>query len=167
MSQELKIKKNGFTLIELLIVVAIISILAALLMANFIAVRQRARDAQRKADLRQMQSAAEMYRSDYGSYPTAIPNCSPSNCSQQGCSPPSLMDASCTKQTYMARVPQDPAGSGYWNGGYYWYTSNGSTYTLGACLENTNDGDPHDTTTNPDLNEGNCPTKFYFVLTNP
>ena len=56
--------KKGFTLVELLIVVAIIGILSTLLMANFIGVRQRARDAQRKADLRQIQSALELYRSD-------------------------------------------------------------------------------------------------------
>ena len=67
-----KVIKNikGFTLVELLIVIAIIGVLSALLMANFIGVRQRARDAQRKSDLRQMQSALELYRSDLGLYPT-------------------------------------------------------------------------------------------------
>lgn len=67
--------KKGFTLIELLIVIAIIGVLATLLMVNFIGVRQRARDAQRKSDLRQIQSALEIYRSDQGSYPASIINC--------------------------------------------------------------------------------------------
>src|SRR5690348_7093470 len=63
--------QKGFTLVELLIVIAIIGILSTLLMTNFIGVRQRARDAQRKADVRQIQSALELYRADNGSYPAA------------------------------------------------------------------------------------------------
>ncbi|MBI2195693.1 MAG: type II secretion system protein [Candidatus Levybacteria bacterium] len=68
-------REKGFTLVELLIVIAIIGVLTTLLMANFIGVRQRARDAQRKSDLRQIQSALELYRSDQGSYPQILPNC--------------------------------------------------------------------------------------------
>lgn len=55
---------KGFTLIELLVVLVIIASLATLLTANFVGVRQRGRDAQRKSDLRQIQSAFELYRAD-------------------------------------------------------------------------------------------------------
>src|SRR3990167_9066467 len=60
--------EKGFTLVELLIVIAIVGILSALLMVNFVGVRQRGRDAQRKSDMRQMQSAFELFRSDNGRY---------------------------------------------------------------------------------------------------
>src|SRR5688572_19520071 len=74
MNYELRIKKwqRGFTLIELLVVVAVIGVLSSLLMANFVGIRQRARDGQRKSDLRQIQSALELYRSDNGFYPTNL-----------------------------------------------------------------------------------------------
>lgn len=119
--------QKGFTLVELLIVIAIIGVLAALLMSNFIGVRQRARDAQRKSDLKQVQSALELYRSDLGLYPTTnnFPSCDSS-----------LPVAGTT--IYMQKIPCDPS-SGYNNGGNYSYTSDGSSYSLSACSENSSD----------------------------
>src|SRR5579872_5421721 len=67
-------KNKGFTLIELLIVLAIIGVLTGLLLANFIGVRERARDAQRKSDVKQIQTALELYRQDNGTYPIADVN---------------------------------------------------------------------------------------------
>lgn len=66
---------KGFTLIELMVVIAIIGILATIIMVSFSAVQQRARDGQRKADLRQIQSALELYKADNGVYPTYLANC--------------------------------------------------------------------------------------------
>jgi general secretion pathway protein G len=111
---------GGFTLIELLVVIAIISVLSALLMANFVGVRQRGRDAQRKSDLRQIQAALELYRADVGSYPTALPGCGSS--------------LTYGSATYLQKIPCDPL-----MGGPYAYTSAGTTYSLRACLENSND----------------------------
>lgn len=147
-------KNKGFTLVELLIVVAIIGILSTLLTANFIGVRQRARDGQRKADLRQVQSALELYRADHQAYPGSIANCLTGT---------SLMSPDCATSTYMKKVPTDPNGSGYYNSGSYYYTSNGTTYTLGACLENAND--TQGTSTIP--GGSGCPTSYYYVLENP
>ena len=63
----------GFTLIELLVVIAIIGILTTFLVANFVGVKSRARDGQRKSDLRNIQAALEIYRSDKSVYPSSIP----------------------------------------------------------------------------------------------
>jgi prepilin-type N-terminal cleavage/methylation domain-containing protein len=55
---------RAFTLIELLIVVAIIAILAAIAVPNFIEAQTRAKVSRVIADMRSMQTAIEMYRVD-------------------------------------------------------------------------------------------------------
>ncbi len=153
--------RRGFTLIELLIVVAIIGVLAGLLMVNFVGIRQRARDAQRKADLRQIQIALETYRSDQGTYPITIPNC-PSG------APTALMSLDCVTSTYMKNLPKDILGSTYYdsaNSGRYFYTSDGTIYNIAACLENTNDASAETTINSP--GGSGCTSGKYYVLTNP
>lgn len=63
--------KQGFTLIELLIVVAIIGILAAIAVPNFLNAQLRAKIARVEGDLRAMKTAIEMYRLDNSGYPPA------------------------------------------------------------------------------------------------
>ena len=148
--------RAGFTLIELLLVIAIIGVLATIFFANYLGVRQRARDSQRKSDLRQMQAALELYRYDQGNYPNnfySLPSCS---------------NASLTfgSTTYMAKVPCDPLTSpSYYNAGLYYYVSNGGAdFTLCACLENTNDSQG---ATNSTCSTGVIPScnsgKFFFL----
>lgn len=122
-SGQLKIQKfgSGFTLIELLVVLSIIAVLAAFIMSNFIGIRQRARDAQRKSDVRQFQAALELYRADVGSYPTAALTCG------------TVLASGGT--TYMQKIPCDPLSSST----SYTYASGGTTYSIIACLENSND----------------------------
>jgi type II secretion system protein G len=163
--------KNGFTLIELLIVIAIIGVLATLLMVNFVGVRQRARDAQRKSDLRQLQSALEIYRSDNGNYPSGVSSAAALGICQPGqgkCtgSVACFGNPSCSV-IYMQTIPVDPNGSTYYNGGNYFYaSSDNATYTLGACLENA--ADSQATATNPYPNASPaCSSGKYFVLYNP
>ncbi len=55
---------RAFTLIELLIVVAIIAILAAIAVPNFLEAQTRAKVARVMADMRTMQTAVELYRVD-------------------------------------------------------------------------------------------------------
>jgi general secretion pathway protein G len=146
---------KGFTLIELLIVIAIIGVLSTLLMANFIGVRQRARDAQRKSDLRQIQAALEIYRSDNGSYP-AIGGGN-GQLSSNGSCKASLTDTNVTA-TYMKSIPCDPTGPNV----SYTYLGGGTSYTLYACLENSSDSQKTAAPPNP---SPTCAT--YFVVYSP
>lgn len=60
---------KGFTLIELLIVVAIIAILAAIAVPNFLEAQTRAKVARVKSDQRSMATALETYYVDNNQYP--------------------------------------------------------------------------------------------------
>lgn len=57
----MKMKNQGFTLIELLIVVAIIAILAAIAIPNFLAAQTRSKVSRTKADMRTIAVALESY----------------------------------------------------------------------------------------------------------
>jgi prepilin-type N-terminal cleavage/methylation domain-containing protein len=63
-------RRRAFTLIELLVVVAIIAILAAIALPNFIEAQTRAKVSRARADIRTLVTAIESYRVDYNSYPT-------------------------------------------------------------------------------------------------
>jgi prepilin-type N-terminal cleavage/methylation domain-containing protein len=67
---------SAFTLIELLIVVAIIAILAAIAVPNFLEAQTRAKVSRVKADLRSLATGIEAYRVDTNRYPdgTDSPN---------------------------------------------------------------------------------------------
>uniref|UniRef100_A0A7C4R3W1 Prepilin-type N-terminal cleavage/methylation domain-containing protein n=1 Tax=candidate division CPR3 bacterium TaxID=2268181 RepID=A0A7C4R3W1_UNCC3 len=66
-----KNKEKGFTLIELLVVIAIIGILAAIGLSALTSARKKARDSRRKADLREIANALELYYADNGVYPSS------------------------------------------------------------------------------------------------
>lgn len=116
--------KKGFTLIELLVVVSLIGVLSTLVIANLNSARERARDAQRKSDLRNIQTALRLYYNDNMGYPTTAGF-------------PAWGAAwTTTDATYMNLLPADPLSPAQ----EYNYTSTDSDdYTLYACLENKSD----------------------------
>ncbi|MBN1866068.1 prepilin-type N-terminal cleavage/methylation domain-containing protein [Candidatus Sumerlaeota bacterium] len=59
----------GFTLIELLIVVAIIAILAAIAVPNFLEAQTRSKVSRAKADMRTVRTGLEEYMVDFNHYP--------------------------------------------------------------------------------------------------
>jgi len=68
----MKKNKSGFTLIELLVVIAIIGLLSTLSVLALNTARARARDAKRVSDVKQIQTALEMYFNDNNAYPASV-----------------------------------------------------------------------------------------------
>ncbi|HJO89861.1 MAG: prepilin-type N-terminal cleavage/methylation domain-containing protein [Candidatus Pacebacteria bacterium] len=113
-----KTGNKGFTLIELLVVIAIIGILSSVVLASLNSARQKARDAKRISDVKQLQLALEFYFDANGGYPSAISG--------------TLL----TAPGYIAAIPTDPVGGGNYN--YAALNAGCTSYHIGATLEDGN-----------------------------
>jgi type II secretion system protein G len=89
---------RGFTLIELLIVVAIIAILAAIAVPNFLEAQTRSKVARTHTDLRTIATALEAYRVDFNRYPRV----------ELGTAVAGRLAPVTTPVAYLSSVPMDP-----------------------------------------------------------
>lgn len=150
--------KKGFTLIELLIVVAVIGILASVVLVGLGPVQKQGRDARRISDLRQVQNGLELYYNKCGYYPgaPANPNCTTFT---QISDWTSLTNSLTQSGIGISNVPKDPTTGK----NYYYSSTDGRKYCLGAELEDLNNPNWKNSTDcgitncyNP--NSGNPPT---------
>ncbi len=123
-------KQKGFTLIELLVVIAIIGLLSTLAVVALNNARQKSRDAKRISDIKQVQTALELYYNDANGYPPAAP------------ATPTVFSGTAltfNTTTYMGMIPTAPlpfdTGCTAANNSYaYVGTTGGTTYSLTYCL---------------------------------
>jgi len=71
MNQVLRKAQKGFTLIELMIVVAIIGILAAIAIPNFLRFQLKSKTSEGKVNLAAIRTAEESYLAEFGTYVAA------------------------------------------------------------------------------------------------
>jgi prepilin-type N-terminal cleavage/methylation domain-containing protein len=114
---EINGQRLGFTLIELLIVIAIVAVLSTVVIISFPGALKSARDGQRRSDLKQYQTALEVYANkNNGSYPAypGITRADTTLCA-------ALLLSNCAKDP----LPTTP----------YYYYGNGTQYVVYATLE--------------------------------
>ncbi|MBN1585053.1 type II secretion system protein [Candidatus Uhrbacteria bacterium] len=133
----IKSNKKGFTLIELLVVIAIIGLLSTLAVVALNSARQKSRDSKRVADVKQVQTALELYFSDENSYPTeataiVLGSATASSLSSDG------FAGTATGSTYMGLVPSAPTPEDgdcdATNNPYSYVSADGSTYEITFCI---------------------------------
>ena len=123
--------KKGFTLIELLVVVAISGLLSTVAVVALSSARLRARDSKRLSDLKQVQSALELYYTDNNAYPTAATAVTLGSGAYQCLNSTGWAAAGCANP-YMGQVARDPG-----TGTYLYTSANGTSYSISATLEGT------------------------------
>lgn len=123
--------KKGFTLIELLVVIAIIGLLSTLAVVALGSARQKSRDAKRLSDLKQIQTALELYYTDSNQYPVSTASTT-LGAGNFACLGTGGFGTSGCATPYMALVPVDPTASQNYS---YSTDANGTTYTITATLE--------------------------------
>lgn len=110
-------KKEAFTLIELLIVVAIIAILAAVAIPNFLEAQTRGKIAKAKSEMRNLGVAIEVYQVDHNEYPEHYDTVALYGYLKR-------LQRLTTPIAYLSDVPEDPfslAFPGLWVGYNYPY----------------------------------------------
>jgi len=141
---------KGFTLIELLVSVAIIALLSSLVLASMNTARKGARDAQRLASLREMQTGLELYFHDFDVYPDSADDLLGWDTAADGDFLQTLVD-----NEFMQANVQDPLGAAYGDNLRYAHydatyaqsvgcpAGKGGFYVLGiADMENSNGAHP-------------------------
>lgn len=127
-------QKKGFTLIELLVVIAIMALLSTLAVVALSSARQKSRDAKRLADIKQVQTALELYFIDQNAYPAgdALVLGEDAKCLGAG----GFATSDCTAPVYMGNIPANPTPGGV----DYAYTVSGTSYSINFNLEGANGG---------------------------
>jgi type IV pilus assembly protein PilA len=132
---KLHTRRGGFTLIELMIVVAIIGILAAIAIPNFLRFQLKAKSSEGKTNIAAIRTAEESYFAEYGRYVSADP------------SPPGIADNAKTNFAHanpglgFDQVGWSPEGQVY-----FFYSveinTDGDAFTAAAHADIDNDDDP-------------------------
>ena len=153
--KKLNTRRGGFTLIELMIVVAIIGILAAIAIPNFLRFQLKAKSSEGKTNLAAIRTAEESYFAEYGVYISSDP--SPVNIGNNQ----KVTFAHANPGLGFDQLGWSPEGQVFFN---YSVAINGNNYSAAAVANIDNAGDAQywgystdKTTAAKSHNAGQCP----------
>lgn len=133
--------RKGFTLIELLVVIAIIALLSTLAVVALGSARLKSRDAKRLSDIKQIQTALELYFTDQDGYPAAptggILGGDNAKCLGANGFHANTVADPCTGASYMGLVPKNPLPEG---ANYIYSSSVATEYKITFKLEGPSGG---------------------------
>ncbi|MFA4818603.1 MAG: prepilin-type N-terminal cleavage/methylation domain-containing protein [Patescibacteria group bacterium] len=134
--------QKGFTLVELLVVIAIIAILSTLAVVALNSARLKSRDAKRVSDVKQIQTALELYYGDQNLYPsgTIAANAQAGTLGDANhltLSATNGFNATAAGTVYMGRVPSNPSPGG---AAYTYASADGTSYSITFTLEGATGG---------------------------
>ena len=125
---------KGFTLSELIVSIGIIGTVGTLSVDKIDSILPIARDVQRKANIRQVQTALEIYHLYNNNYPsTYICN----NPTKEGWKFLEKEIGEKAEEIYIPRFPEDPVNDKKY---YFSYCSDGETYKIAYFLEEEKKG---------------------------
>ncbi|MFA4942364.1 MAG: FISUMP domain-containing protein [Patescibacteria group bacterium] len=124
--------KKAFTLIELLVVIAIIGVLATVSIIALSNARSKSRDAKRVGNMKQVQTALELFFNDNGRYPTE----------EEWAFGSLFATSSSATTTYLQVIPTAPTPadgdcSENENALAYTQVESGASYSISFCIGNT------------------------------
>ena len=120
--------KLGFTLIELLVVVAIVGLISSVVFASLRSAREKARDAKRLQDMKQISLALELYYNTNRTYPIIMAYVNPASDNNWSTTFATMLSP------YLSPLPQESTLS---NGYLYSSTDSGQKYGLAASFESS------------------------------
>jgi len=128
--------RKGFSLTELMVAVSITSLVASMSAGQMDDVIPVARDAQRKANIRQVQTALHLYYADQGGYPVSG-NSLPTTAGWEQMS--AALEGSDPLLSYMPETPVDPLNYDAYK---FKYWSDGEKFKITFETEDLNDASP-------------------------
>lgn len=118
--------KKGFTILELLVSIAIISVLAAVVLATVTGIKARSRDGKRMSDTREIVKALNLYSNNHSKFPIVL--------SEMTITSDDAFSLELEGDLVITNMPRDPLypSTDY---RYTYLSTDGNTFTLSFCLE--------------------------------